>query len=103
MMYWRDDEQERKISEGFRTYVEPVALSRLEGCALEAKGTLPATGFLRVFRQRKLALVVIPCSEKVNSLDIGGGAQSEAKLSRRHFDYCWLGVSILEQVVDRKE
>ena len=40
--------------------VVPVALALLQSAALEAKGTLPATGLAGVLGKRELAVVVVP-------------------------------------------
>jgi len=61
--------------------VEPVALTGLEDRGLEAEGTLP--GALGA-RERKLALVAVPGTDEVDSLDGGGGAESKGELSSGH-------------------
>ena len=70
--------------------VVPVSLTSLESRAGEAEGALPGAGLGRglVLGERKLADVVVPRAEKVNSLDAGRDAKRERQLSGRHFENC---------------
>jgi len=63
--------------------VVPVSLTLLES-ALEFEVADPAAGFLGVLRERKLPCIVVPGAEKVDSLAIGRGAESEVELDRGH-------------------
>ena len=67
-----------------RTYIVPVPPTPFESGALEFKVADPAVDFLGILRERKLPCVVVPGAEKVNSLAIGGGAESEVELDRGH-------------------
>jgi len=69
--------------------VVPVALAGLEGGLGEAESTLPGARLGRglVLGKGKLALVAVPRSEKVDSLDAGGDAEGERELSGRHFGF----------------
>lgn len=67
------------------TYVVPVALTLLQGGALEPEGTLPSARLGGVLGERKLAGIVVPRTEKVDSLDIRGSAKGEGQLNRSHF------------------
>lgn len=75
------------------SYVVPVALTRLQYRAWEAKGALPSSRLGCIFRKRKLTRVVIPWAEQMSSLDINGSAKSEWELSCRH--YCWLLYNVI--------
>lgn len=66
--------------------VVPVALALLQGLALEAEGTLPASGFGGILGERELAVVVVPGAEKVDGLAVGGSAESEVELDGGHYD-----------------
>ena len=66
--------------------VVPVALALLECGALELEATNPATGLLGVLGERKLTLVAVPGTEKVDCLAVGGSAESEVKLDSGHCD-----------------
>ena len=66
--------------------VIPVALALLEGGGREAEGTLPPTGLVGILGKGKLAVVVVPGTEKVDSLAVGGGAEAEVKLDSCHFE-----------------
>jgi len=66
--------------------VIPVALALLQGLALEAEGTLPASGFGGILGERELAVVVVPGAEKVDGLAVGGSAESEVELNGGHYD-----------------
>lgn len=66
------------------TYVVPVSASRLERLLGEAEGALPLAGSLA--RERKLALVAVPCADEMGGLDFGAGGKGEGEL--RH--YCSL-------------
>jgi len=60
--------------------VEPVAAAWLHQVGLEAEGT-PPLGGARVTRQRKLTLIAIPRSDKVDLFNVGGGAERETELN----------------------
>jgi len=66
--------------------VVPVALALLQGLALEAESTLPATSFGGILGERELAVVVVPGSEKVHRLAVGRSAESEVELDGGHYD-----------------
>jgi len=59
--------------------VVPVSLAGLESGTLELEGTLPATGLGRtlILGERKLAGVVVPRAEKMDSLDARRSAESK--------------------------
>lgn len=65
--------------------VVPVALALLECLPLEAKGALPPSGLGGVLGKRKLAIVVVPRTEQMYGLDIGGSAEGEVKLDSGHY------------------
>ena len=67
-----------------RTYVVPVPLTLSESGALEFEVADPSADFLGIFIERKLPCVVVPGAEKVDSLAIGRGAESEVELDRGH-------------------
>jgi len=69
-----------------RTYVVPVALTLLDHGVLEAEGTLPASGLGRVLGERELTGIVVPRSEEVDGLAVGGSAERKVKLDRGHYD-----------------
>jgi len=60
--------------------VVPVSLTGLEHGALETEGTLPGAGLESIPRERELAVVVVPGTEKVDSLDISRSAEREIQL-----------------------
>jgi hypothetical protein len=66
--------------------VIPVSLARLEGRSLESECPFPRTRLGRrfVLCKRKLSGVVVPRPEEMDSLDAGGGAQSEGELNGGH-------------------
>jgi hypothetical protein len=66
--------------------VVPVALALLECGTLKLEATDPTTGLLGVLGERKLTLVTVPGTEKVDSLAVGGSAESEVKLDSGHCD-----------------
>ena len=66
------------------TYVVPVALTLLQGRALEPEGTLPSPRLGGVLGERKLASIIVPRTEKMDGLDICGSAKGEGQLNRRH-------------------
>ena len=66
------------------TYVVPVPASRLKGLLGEAKGALPPAGSLA--GERELTLVAVPCTDQMDGLDFGAGAEGEGQL--RH--YCFM-------------
>jgi hypothetical protein len=66
--------------------VVPVALTLLEGGSLEAESSLPAAGLGGVLGEGKLAVVVVPRTEKVDCLAVGGSAEGEVELNSGHFD-----------------
>lgn len=66
--------------------VVPVALALLECGALELEAANPTTGLLGVLGERKLTLVAVPGTEKVDCLAVGGSAESEVKLDSGHCD-----------------
>jgi hypothetical protein len=68
------------------TYIVPVALTLLQSGALKPEGTFPSTRLGGVLGERKLAGIVVPRAEKVDSLDIRGSAKGEGQLNRSHFD-----------------
>lgn len=70
---------------GGMTYVVPVSLTLLQSGALEPERTLPSSRLGGVFGERELAGVVVPRTEKVDSLDIRGSAKGEGQLNRSHF------------------
>ena len=78
-----------------RTYVVPVSLTLLESDALEFEVADPAAGFLGIFRERKLPCIVVPGAEKVDSLAIGGGAESEVELDRGHCAFSRVGLGLV--------
>ena len=83
--------------------VVPVALTLLEGLALEAEGTLPSTGLGGVLGERELAAVVVPGAEEVDGLAVGGSAEGEVKLDGCHFGSCiWLFV-VLVRLIEQEE
>lgn len=65
--------------------VIPVSLALLEGHALEAESTLPPASLGRVLGKRELAGVVVPGTEQVDGLAVGGGAEGEVELNSCHF------------------
>lgn len=70
----------------FCTYVVPVSLSQLERIPLETESSLPRARFGgSILRERELPGVVIPRAEEMDGLDIGRGADGEAKLNGGHF------------------
>lgn len=74
-----------KMRKRMRTaYVVPVALTLLQGGALKPEGTLPSARLGGVLGQRKLAGIVVPRTEKVDSFDIRGSTKGEGQLNRSH-------------------
>jgi hypothetical protein len=71
--------------------VEPVALTWDEERALEAERSWPWAGLGAGLGKGDLALVTVPGTDEVNSLDISGGAESERELSSGHFDKIEIG------------
>jgi isopropylmalate/homocitrate/citramalate synthase len=69
--------------------VVPVSLTGLEHGALETEGTLPGAGLGNIPGERELAIVVVPGTEKVDSLDISRSAEREIQLDGGH--YCGFG------------
>jgi len=68
--------------------VVPVSLTLLQGCTLEPESSLPATGLSRVLVQRKLSIVVVPRSKKMDCLAVRRSAECEVELDCCHFgDY----------------
>lgn len=65
--------------------VVPVALALLESGTLELEAADPTTSLLGVLGKRKLTLVAVPGTEKVDGLAVGGSAESEVKLDSGHF------------------
>jgi len=65
--------------------VVPVSLTGLQHGALETEGTLPGTGLGSIPGERELAVVVVPRTEKVDSLDIRRSAEREVKLDGGHY------------------
>ena len=78
-----------------RTYVVPVPLTLFESGALEFEVADPAAGFLGILRERKLPFVAVPGAEKVDSLAIGGGAESEVELDRGHCAFPRVGLGLV--------
>jgi hypothetical protein len=78
-----------------RTYVVPVSLTLLESGALEFEVADPAAGFLGILRERKLPCIVVPGAEKVDSLAIGGSAESEVELDRGHCAFSKVGLGLV--------
>lgn len=83
--------------------VVPVALALSESRALEAESAFPAAGFVGVFGQGQLAVVVVPRADQVDGLAVGGGTEGEVELDCCHFElgvlvdcskdrrnYCWM-------------
>jgi hypothetical protein len=68
--------------------VVPVALSLLERGTVELEAASPASGLLGVLGKRELTLVAVPGAEKVDSLAVGGSAESEVKLDSGHCEGC---------------
>jgi len=66
--------------------VVPVALALLEHGALEAEGTLPCASLGGILGERELTGVVVPRTDEVSGLAVGGGAEGEVELDRCHFD-----------------
>jgi hypothetical protein len=66
--------------------VVPVALSLLQGLALESESTLPASSLGGILGERELSLVVVPGAEQMDGLAMGGSAKSEIELDSGHYD-----------------
>lgn len=64
--------------------VVPVSLTLLESGALELELTDPAAGLLGVLGKRKLALIAVPGTEKMDGLAARGGAEREVELDSGH-------------------
>jgi hypothetical protein len=69
--------------------IVPISLPKVEGSSLEAESSLPGTRFGSVIGERELAAVVVPRTEQVDGLDVGGSAEREVKLNCSH--YCRSG------------
>jgi len=67
--------------------VVPISMARHKCRSLEPEGAFPTALLSRVFRKRKLALVIIPRAQQMNGLYVRGRAKSEIHLNRgRHRD-----------------
>jgi hypothetical protein len=75
------------------TYVVPITLPLFKSVALEAEGAFPGAAFLGagILGQGQLTVVVVPGAEEVDSLGVGGGAESEGELNGGHYDECFGG------------
>lgn len=71
--------------------VVPVALALLQGLALEAESALPATSLVGILGERELSIVVVPGTEQVDGLAVGGSAESEVELDGGHYDCLTFG------------
>ncbi len=71
---------------GGPAYVVPVALALLQRRTRKFKRPFPSPSLGGVLGQRKLAGIIVPRANEMGRLDIGGGAESEAKLSCSHYD-----------------
>lgn len=74
--------------------VVPISLTLLQSSALEAEGTFPSTGFARVLGKWKLAGIVVPRTEQMHGLAVGGSAEGEVELDSGHYEYCFFRYSL---------
>jgi len=65
--------------------VVPIALSLLQSGILESKCAFPGARLGRVLGEWELTTIVVPRSQQVDRLAIGGSAEREIELDSRHF------------------
>ena len=64
--------------------VVPVSLALLQSSTLEFEAADPTASLLGVLAKRKLTLIAIPGTEKVDGLAVGRSAESKVKLNSGH-------------------